>query len=543
MTQNLLSHHLDPASMPLVFQYNKRDLPQVLEIEALDRALNARRAEAIPAVAVRGEGRPRDVRRRSSRGRSRTSRAATRSWTSSRARPARQWAEEARPPAVRTRPRLDRATRGAARHAAAADSRRPAPAPARRGRAGAPTRRRLRRHRRRPHRGRGWRRAARAGEDCPSRARRGPRRARASSSRPTPRPRPSSASALTELREERDVARQRLDDLRQTDAAPRRSCSTGTPLDAALGPVLAPDGPHRGRRPRRVLGAAARRAAAGRRRCWGCARDPVLGIARRAAPRLGDAARGRDAGLRACRRRTSTSGRRSTGPRGSLRRAARGALPHAGRAAGCRRLLLRARTPRARVPTPSSTSPRSRARSRSRSSWSATLHTVRAAERALELALAGTASLRGLEGVVRSIEQLRDRLGEIRGRPDAPPWFPSSTSASRPRSRLRARGRPVAPRVQPRRDPPRQRLPRGPARRAADAGGDGRARPGGRDRARPTRRCCGWRCARSPTRCARGPARNTAPLAIRAGRVVRRRPGRACARRARRPGPPGRRRR
>jgi signal transduction histidine kinase len=53
----------------------------------------------------------------------------------------------------------------------------------------------------------------------------------------------------------------------------------------------------------------------------------------------------------------------------------------------------------------------------------ATLHTVRAAERALELALAGSASLRGLEGVVRSIEQLRDQLGEIRGRPDAPPWF------------------------------------------------------------------------------------------------------------------------
>src|SRR5512135_3795187 len=56
MTQNLLSHHLDPATMPLVFQYNKRDLPQVVEIAALDRALNARRAPVIPAVAVRGEG-------------------------------------------------------------------------------------------------------------------------------------------------------------------------------------------------------------------------------------------------------------------------------------------------------------------------------------------------------------------------------------------------------------------------------------------------------------------------------------------------------
>src|SRR5512143_309092 len=54
MTANLLSHHLDPSSMPLVFQYNKRDLPQVLGIEALDRSLNARHAETIPAVAIRG---------------------------------------------------------------------------------------------------------------------------------------------------------------------------------------------------------------------------------------------------------------------------------------------------------------------------------------------------------------------------------------------------------------------------------------------------------------------------------------------------------
>jgi hypothetical protein len=53
----------------------------------------------------------------------------------------------------------------------------------------------------------------------------------------------------------------------------------------------------------------------------------------------------------------------------------------------------------------------------------ATLNTVKAAERALELALAGTASLRGLEHLVGSVETLRDRLGEIRHRPDAPPWF------------------------------------------------------------------------------------------------------------------------
>ena len=56
MTQNLISHHLEPSQMPLVLQYNKRDLPQVLEIEALDRGLNARKTLALPAVAIRGEG-------------------------------------------------------------------------------------------------------------------------------------------------------------------------------------------------------------------------------------------------------------------------------------------------------------------------------------------------------------------------------------------------------------------------------------------------------------------------------------------------------
>ena len=56
MTQNLLAHRLDPATMPLVFQYNKRDLPKVMDMEFMDRALNARKVDSIPAVAVRGEG-------------------------------------------------------------------------------------------------------------------------------------------------------------------------------------------------------------------------------------------------------------------------------------------------------------------------------------------------------------------------------------------------------------------------------------------------------------------------------------------------------
>jgi signal transduction histidine kinase len=53
----------------------------------------------------------------------------------------------------------------------------------------------------------------------------------------------------------------------------------------------------------------------------------------------------------------------------------------------------------------------------------ATLETVRGAERALEMALAGTASARGLEDVVSSLLELRDRLAQLRGRPGTPSWF------------------------------------------------------------------------------------------------------------------------
>ena len=56
MTENLLAHQLDPSSLPLIIQYNKRDLPEVTATELMDRTLNARKVPAIPAVAVRGEG-------------------------------------------------------------------------------------------------------------------------------------------------------------------------------------------------------------------------------------------------------------------------------------------------------------------------------------------------------------------------------------------------------------------------------------------------------------------------------------------------------
>ncbi len=53
---HLLAQQLDPSTIPMVLQYNKRDLPDVMEAAALDRALNARRLRVFPAVATRGEG-------------------------------------------------------------------------------------------------------------------------------------------------------------------------------------------------------------------------------------------------------------------------------------------------------------------------------------------------------------------------------------------------------------------------------------------------------------------------------------------------------
>jgi signal recognition particle receptor subunit beta len=56
MNQNLLAHGLDPTTIPLVYQYNKRDLPEVTPMEAMDRTLNARRTASFPAVAIREDG-------------------------------------------------------------------------------------------------------------------------------------------------------------------------------------------------------------------------------------------------------------------------------------------------------------------------------------------------------------------------------------------------------------------------------------------------------------------------------------------------------
>ena len=56
MTSNLVEANLDPSAIPIVFQYNKRDLPKVLSVEDLGRELNYRGAPWREAVAIRGEG-------------------------------------------------------------------------------------------------------------------------------------------------------------------------------------------------------------------------------------------------------------------------------------------------------------------------------------------------------------------------------------------------------------------------------------------------------------------------------------------------------
>jgi signal recognition particle receptor subunit beta len=56
MVANLLAQQIDASRIPLVFQYNKRDLPAVVELSALSRALNGRRVPEFPAVAPKGEG-------------------------------------------------------------------------------------------------------------------------------------------------------------------------------------------------------------------------------------------------------------------------------------------------------------------------------------------------------------------------------------------------------------------------------------------------------------------------------------------------------
>ncbi|HEX9166507.1 MAG TPA: gliding-motility protein MglA, partial [Gemmatimonadales bacterium] len=54
----LLEQGMDARDFPLVFQYNKQDLPEelILPAASLDEALNFRGAPGFPADALRGGG-------------------------------------------------------------------------------------------------------------------------------------------------------------------------------------------------------------------------------------------------------------------------------------------------------------------------------------------------------------------------------------------------------------------------------------------------------------------------------------------------------
>jgi mutual gliding-motility protein MglA len=54
--ENLREHGLDPAAVPLVMQYNKRDLPTALASKEMRAQLNADGLKEFEAIAPRGEG-------------------------------------------------------------------------------------------------------------------------------------------------------------------------------------------------------------------------------------------------------------------------------------------------------------------------------------------------------------------------------------------------------------------------------------------------------------------------------------------------------
>jgi len=56
MKENLKANGLDAETIPTVFQYNKRDLPQVSTVDELSAVLNPRGEPVIEAVAVDGDG-------------------------------------------------------------------------------------------------------------------------------------------------------------------------------------------------------------------------------------------------------------------------------------------------------------------------------------------------------------------------------------------------------------------------------------------------------------------------------------------------------
>ena len=410
MTQNLLSHHLDPSALPLVLQYNKRDLPQVSEIDALDRALNARRTKAIPAVACEGQGvletftaiLERTVQDLASRYAILDVRGAS---------PVSAWVEEtvrqlfgarelvtvdlpepdpadtvAIPltPSEPPPPPLERAP--AQRPPAPNTVVRVAPPTAQLESAAVPSDSRISR-------------AEQLVETYAEAA-------------------AQVGAALSEVREERDTLRSQLEELRRSYQCAEKVLD-GTPLELAIAPVLDSMAALAGVEQAafwKTQADALPRAVALR----GLDADPLLAEPKAAREVAAAAASGNVPAVQ------------EGDPHSSLAEA----LVADGRFVGV--LPIPFRTPGGLQAVAvfyfaaDSARPGAKALARlseiprvlsSALELAATLQTVRSAERALELALAGTASQHGLEHVVVSLERLRDRMGEIRGRSDAPPWF------------------------------------------------------------------------------------------------------------------------
>ncbi|GBE01794.1 mutual gliding-motility protein MglA [bacterium BMS3Bbin06] len=56
MRENLIANNLDPGEIPIVFQYNKRDLPGIMSLKEINKRLNIRGSPFFEAVAVEGKG-------------------------------------------------------------------------------------------------------------------------------------------------------------------------------------------------------------------------------------------------------------------------------------------------------------------------------------------------------------------------------------------------------------------------------------------------------------------------------------------------------
>jgi signal recognition particle receptor subunit beta/GAF domain-containing protein len=400
MTQNLLAHQLDPASLPLVLQYNKRDLPHVTSVEFMDRTLNARRIDVIQAVAVRGEG-------------------VLETFTAVLHRAMNDLATRYRIVETGRGQTLQEWTRqtvlgmfGTSALALEPHSlpmEPPAPPPPPPGGVSEawypPERRTLK---------------VAQPEEATRIASKGPD-ARANETLVESYAQASAqlGSALEQVQEQRDVARRRLDDV-QHALATAHDFLTGQPLETTLRGILGrmteatgsshatfllPDAT------RSVRAAALRgvaedpllRAPVGVRHVTG----KLLGINEPLLQRVADNLDLGDA-------------LESSEPAFAAVLSAPVRTPR-----GLQGLIMLYYTPDAALPG-NETLAHLALISRTLSApleLARALETVRNAERTLQLALAGTASVRGLEQVVAFLEELRDRQGEMRRRADAPDWF------------------------------------------------------------------------------------------------------------------------